>query len=396
MRDTVTDSLRTGKTPRSGRPWLVWGAAGLAAVILLVLLVPWLVERIQYAAARGRQRAAEEAKAAGLAGISLKELSQAYQQVSRDVAKSVVHIQTSPPSGRPAARDELLELYGPPGSGALPAQGSGVIVDAAGYIVTNYHVVRSAGEIQVLLDDGRKIPAHVIGTDALTDLAVLKVETAELPAAAWGDSDALEVGALVWAVGSPFGLQHSITCGIVSAKHRQGLAGNPFQDFLQTDAAVNPGNSGGPLVDAEGRVIGINTAILGSAYQGISFAIPSSVARDVYQRLKAQGHVARGWLGVALDEVPDEQRRQLGLADVRGARVVSLGSDTGPPSPAREAGLRVGDILLRWNGSPIDSPMTLSRLVAATPIGSRATAELLRDGQPLTVAITVRQRPEAP
>ena len=179
-------------------------------------------------------------------------------------------------------------------------QGSGVIIDPAGYILTNYHVVRGANEIRISLSDGRKVDANLVGRDAATDLAVLKVAADGLLAAEWGDSNDLEVGALVWAVGSPFGLQRSITFGILSAKNRAGVAGTVYQDFLQTDAAVNPGNSGGPLVDARGRVVGINTAIVGEAYQGISFAIPSSVARGVYERLKTTGRVERaGWVSVS-------------------------------------------------------------------------------------------------
>ncbi len=161
-------------------------------------------------------------------------------------------------------------------------QGSGVIMEASGYILTNNHVIKGANDIQVSLADGRKAKATVVGRDKEADLAVLKIDADKLVAATFGDSEGVETGALVWAVGSPFGLERTITSGILSAKHRAGLSANPRQDFLQTDAAVNPGNSGGPLVDAGGKVIGINTAIVGDSYQGISFAIPSNVAREIY------------------------------------------------------------------------------------------------------------------
>ena len=166
----------------------------------------------------------------------------------------------------------------------------------------------------------------------------MKVQADNLIAADWGDSDALETGALVWAVGSPFGLRHSITFGIVSAKNRGDSAGSAYQDFLQTDAAVNPGNSGGPLVDSRGRVVGINTAIVGDTYQGISFAVPSLIAKQVYQRLKSDGHIARGWLGVAPQELTDELRSQVGLNDTQGVYVAAVINRPQLPSPAANAG----------------------------------------------------------
>jgi serine protease Do len=216
-------------------------------------------------------------------------------------------------------------------------QGSGVIVDAAGYIVTNYHVIRDATEIEVGLSDGRRLGAQLVGTDSATDLALLRIDADRLTSAEWGDSERLEVGSLVWAAGSPFGLQRTITFGIISAKNRAGVAGNAYQDFLQTDAAVNPGNSGGPLVDEQGRIVGINTAIVGEVYQGISFAVPSNVVREVYERLRLEGKFARGWLGVEMDEVTDELADRLGLHVPQGAYVVKLVDIIGS-SPARSGG----------------------------------------------------------
>jgi S1-C subfamily serine protease len=364
-------------------------------VVLLVLqyAVPYLIERYQYAATRGRQRAEYESAITNLEGLQLTGLSQAYQMVSQQVGPSVVHIDVRSLQASHES-SELAELYGPRLRESR-GQGSGVIVDRDGYIITNFHVVHGAAEIQVSLSDGRVLPARLVGADALTDLAVLKVAGADFVAAQWGDSDSVNVGALVWAVGSPFGLQSSITSGIISAKHRAGVAGEVYQDFLQTDAAVNPGNSGGPLVDVQGRIIGINTAIVGESFQGVSFAIPSTVAREVYQRLKSEGRVARGWLGVQLDDVSEDRARRQGLSSTDGAVVLWVIDDPGVPSPARDAGLQIDDIVVRWNGTPITRSTDLIRLVAQTEIGSRADVEIIRRGETMTFQVTIAERPAA-
>jgi S1-C subfamily serine protease len=272
-------------------------------------------------------------------------------------------------------------------------QGSGVIVEADGYILTNNHVIRGASEILVSLADGRKVPARVVGRDARTDLAVLKIDADQLTPATWGDSEAVEPGALVWAVGSPFGLERSVTSGILSGKHRSGLAGNPQQDFLQTDAAVNPGNSGGPLVDVSGRVIGINTAIVGEAYQGISFAIPSNVAREVYARLKAEGAIRRGWLGVQLEEMTAAHARRVGLPAPAGVYIAGIFMQDGP-SPAARAGIQPGDVLLRWGDTEVSSPLDLRTLVEKTAIGRRTPVLIYREGRELTLEVIVGERPQ--
>ena len=366
-------------------------------VILLVLLlavqyvVPYLLERYQYAVTRGKQQAEYDVAAEGLQDLQLAALSKASQLVSQKVGPSVVHIDVSSVRTQPPP-DELAQLFGPQTERAR-GQGSGVIVDSQGYIVTNYHVVHSAAEITVSLRDGRVTPARVVGVDVLTDLAVLRISADNLIAAPWGDSERMNVGALVWALGSPFGLQSSITFGIISAKHRGGMAGEVYQDFLQTDAAVNPGNSGGPLVDAQGRIIGINTAILGDAYRGVSFAIPSSVAREVYERLKASGRVARGWLGVQLDDVSEQNANRLGLPAPRGALVVMVVDAASVPSPAKDAGLIRGDVIVGWNGSVVHKSADLIRMVAMTEIGSIAQVELIRRGERITLPVRVAERP---
>ncbi|MCA9121099.1 MAG: trypsin-like peptidase domain-containing protein [Planctomycetaceae bacterium] len=369
---------------------LSWFLAALTALLLVRFLVPYLAEQIQYSVTRGQQRAELEAAKEGLKQLPLRELSTAYQLVSKRVAPSVVHINVASTlvRGGVVPMDPRFQQLHPEARG----QGSGVIVDREGYIVTNNHVVTDATEIQVTLSDGRVVTGEVVGIDALTDLAVLKIEAADLEAAEWGDSDRLDAGALVWAVGSPFGLQHSITFGIVSAKHRS--SGTAWQDFLQTDAAVNPGNSGGPLVDVNGNIVGINTAIVGEAYQGISFAIPSSIAKQVYENLRTSGRVERGWLGAQLGDVTDEVAREFNLTVTRGAYIVAVvTTDPRNPSPAQRAGIRPGDIVVRWNERDITDGATLTRLVAAATIGSDVEVVIVREGREVTLTVNIDERP---
>jgi serine protease Do len=284
-----------------------------------------------------------------------------------------------------------------PGRRGLTGQGSGVIVDKAGFIVTNSHVVVGATSVQVRLSDGRTADAEVVGTDATMDIAVLKIDEGNLIAAEWGDSEALQVGDLVWALGSPYGLERSLTFGIVSAKSRRSSAhvsGSVYQEYLQTDAAVNPGNSGGPLVNIEGKVVGINAAIFGDAYQGISFAIPSEFARERYELLREHGHIDRAWLGIDPLEVPDEVRVQLGLKRGEGVYVGRVL----PTAPAGRAGLKRGDVILKWNNHNATDPTLLSREIAATKIGSSAKLTLVRasgeESEEITLDIPVEAHPD--
>ncbi|HTN74976.1 MAG TPA: trypsin-like peptidase domain-containing protein, partial [Pirellulaceae bacterium] len=345
---------------------LTWLIAMLAVLLAVGFFAPRLAEEIQYSLVRGRQRAEHEHAGTVLDGNSLAELSRASQMVTLRIAPSVVivNVNSGTPVDNTALHDEAFKRFSAPTPDSL-GQGSGVVVDANGLILTNYHVVRDAQEIRVTLSDGRRLRATPLGVDSLTDLALLKVEASNLIAAEWGDSDALPVGSLIWAVGSPFGLERSVSFGILSAKNRGGVAGSPHQDFLQSDAAVNPGNSGGPLVDVTGRVVGINTAIVGQTYSGISFAVPSNVARDVAERLKGGGYVPRGWLGVELADLSQEQATTLGLEDTHGAVVAKVVED-GRNSPALRAGILPGDVVLRWNGLDVKAPATLSQLVAKT------------------------------
>lgn len=383
---TSTSQPSAGNVLVSQFTWLL---AGLAFLIALAWLLPWLVEEVHYALVRGKVRAEYEQAGEVLADHPLADLSMMYEQVSNRVGPSVVHINTRSHTANNA--DDMRQFFGPD-SREAQGQGSGVIVDEAGYIVTNYHVIRGAAEIDVAISGRRPMKATVVGVDVPTDVAVLKVEASNLIPAVWGDSDQTNVGSLVWAVGSPFGLERTITSGILSAKNRAGKAGTVYQDFLQTDAAVNPGNSGGPLVDADGKIIGINTAIIGQTYQGISFAIPSNVARNIYNRIRTDGRVSRGWLGVQLEEVTPDRASTLGIPVGKGAYVALVVSDPDGPSPAQRAGIKEGDVIIKWDGVDIEGPMSLSRSVAKTTVGDTISATVLRGDQTLDVPVTVSER----
>jgi serine protease Do len=261
-------------------------------------------------------------------------------------------------------------------------------------VLTNDHVVDGAESIQVKLSDGRTIDrehVHVVGQDPWADLALLKLDTDGLVQAEWGNSEQLEVGDWVLAVGNPYGLDRTVTSGIVSAKERRGFSdtANVYRNFLQTDAAVNPGNSGGPLVNIRGELVGITTAIVGRSFQGISFSIPSQVAKDVYQQLRTKGTVERGWLGVVFDELSPDLAKRLEVPGPSGVLV----KDVLPGQPAAAAGLQPGDVIVEWNGKEVADRDELQQMVAGTPIGSKVAAVVVRDGQRTTLEVTVGRRP---
>lgn len=369
-------------------PWLLAVLAGL----LTVLIVPNYIEQVQFAAERGRQRAQAEA-AREILG-QLPEPQNRFRAVAKAIEPSVVGVETQQVVSARVPGDEWGFLFGGPQQFRAQGDGSGVIMDAEGYIVTNYHVIGQADHVTVKLADGRTVNnVRIVGTDPPSDIAVLKINTPGLTAARWGDSDAVEVGDSVLAVGSPFRLAHTVTAGILSAKGRRGIVRDvDYQDFLQTDAAVNPGNSGGPLVNMNGEVVGINTAIYGERYQGISFAIPSRLAKEVYERLKTTGKVARGWLGVELQPIDDALAQRLGLKDTRGGLVARVL----PGSPAHRGGLEPGDVVVKWNDDEIAGPSDLSLAVARTEIGSAAAVEIIRDGAKTTLKVVVGERPARP
>jgi len=262
--------------------------------------------------------------------------------------------------------------------------GSGFIISEDGFILTNDHVVEGADEVTVRLSDGRSFTAEVKGLDAKLDLALLRIQAgADLPTVKLGDSDALRVGEWVMAIGNPFGLEQTVTVGIVSAKGRVIGAG-PYDDFIQTDASINPGNSGGPLFNARGEVIGINAAIVAGG-QGIGFAIPINAAHQVLPQLQETGRVVRGWLGVSVQQITPDLAESFGLPDPQGALVADVLDD----SPAAEAGLRRGDVILAFDGKEIKDMNDLPRFVAATPVGREVPVEIFRDGKKKRLQVKV-------
>jgi serine protease Do len=277
--------------------------------------------------------------------------------------------------------------------------GSGVVIHQDGFIVTNHHVVEGTGAIQVLLSTGEQYRAEIIGTDPKTDLALIKIRVeAPLPVVPLGDSDKLEVGDWVLAIGNPFGFDHSVTAGIVSGKGRV-LGAGPYDDYIQTDAAINPGNSGGPLFNLRGEVVGITTAIIPQSR--IGFAIPSNMAKGILLQLKARGKVTRGWLGVMVQQMTPQAAESLGLRDAQGALV----AEVTPDSPAERAGIQRGDVILRFGGKPVMEVRDLPRLVAETPVGTETDVVVQRGGKSTTVRIRVgelreerlaRARPKEP
>ena len=270
--------------------------------------------------------------------------------------------------------------------------GSGVIVSSDGYIVTNNHVIAKADEIKVLLNDKREFTGKVIGTDPKTDIAVVKINAKNLPTIPWGDSDKLEVGEYALAIGNPFGLNQTVTLGIVSAVGRANVGIADYEDFIQTDAAINPGNSGGALVNARGQLIGINTAIFSRSggYMGIGFAVPSNMARDVMNSLIKTGKVVRGYLGVSIQEVTPDLAKHFDMKEAKGALV----SEVLPDSPAAAGGIKSGDVITTYNGHEVESPSMLRNAVAQTPIGTTVKVGLLRDKKSVTVEIKIVEQPK--
>ena len=267
--------------------------------------------------------------------------------------------------------------------------GSGVIIDNSGYIITNNHVVKDADEIKIKLSDGREFKGKVIGTDQKTDIAVIKINSDHLPVLRIGDSDRLKVGERVFAVGNPFGLNQTVTSGIVSATGRANMGIADYEDFIQTDAPINPGNSGGALVNIRGELIGINTAIFSTSggYQGIGFAIPSNMVQNVMKSLIKNGKVVRGWLGVSAQSLTPEIAKQFGLKEQGGALV----GDVVEGSPAEKAGLKRGDLIIKYDGKPVNDPAQLKNMTASTPVGKEVLLHIVRDGKTKTVKVGIAE-----
>jgi serine protease Do len=355
------------------------------------------------------------AQDAGVEG--LRQTARAFSGVARKVAPSVVFIQVEGAAQEAAAEeplawpfhDELFRrFFGEDFPGLTPRrqaprqprrtlnQGSGFVFASAAdttYILTNNHVVEDGGRIRVRFQDGREYDARVRGTDPKSDVAVLEIKASGIPALKWGDSARLEVGEWVVAIGNPFGLSHTLTAGVVSAKGRTSLGINDYEDFIQTDAAINPGNSGGPLLNLDGEVIGVNTAIFSRSggYMGIGFAIPSNLARTIAEQIITQGRVIRGVIGLTVQPLTREIAEALGLRDQRGVLV----NQVGPGSPAERAGLRPGDVLISFDGTPLsDGGQYRNRAAMARP-GSTVVLGVIRDARRLDIPVRVGQLDEA-
>ena len=270
----------------------------------------------------------------------------------------------------------------------VSSQGSGFLISSEGLIVTNAHVVNNATKITVSLADKRKYEAEVIGVDKLSDIALLKIEATKLPYVSLGDSDKLDVGQWVVAIGAPFGLDYTATQGIVSALSRS-LPTETYVPFIQTDAAVNPGNSGGPLFDLAGNVIGVNSQIFSKSggYMGVSFAIPINIVKNVTEQLKSTGKVSRGWLGVGIQNVNQSLAKSFGMDDTKGSLIASVLED----SPAKKAGLKVGDVIISFDNKTVESSSHLPLLVGNTPVGKEVPVKVIRAGQEKTLNVTINK-----
>ena len=339
---------------------------------------------------------------------ALQSLQDAFVQVAQSVKPAVVNIATTqrtrpqegrrapqvPPQFRGPFRDFFGEDFFERFFGGQPQRerrslGSGVIVDKRGYILTNNHVIEQADEIEVRLSDKRKFTAKVIGKDSKTDLAVIKIDAPDdLPVAKLGDSTKIRIGEWAIAIGNPFGLDQTVTVGVISAVGRSEVGITTYEDFIQTDASINPGNSGGPLLNLNGEVIGINTAIVATG-QGIGFAIPISMAKEIKDRLIAQGKVVRGWLGVGIQELTEELAAQFGVKPEDGALVGNVMKD----SPAERGGMKPGDIIQEFNGTKISGVHQLQREVAQSPVGAPARLKVLREKQPVMLTIVLGEQP---
>jgi len=337
----------------------------------------------------------------------MSEISEAFESAADKVSDFVVpifaeQVVQTPAQGFPD--DPFREFFGndffkrffggtpQPQTRTVRSLGSGVIVSADGHILTNNHVVEGAQKLTVILKDRRRLQATVVGTDPLTDVAVVKIDAAGLPSAVLGDSDTVRVGQWVIAVGNPFALLRTVTHGIISATGRSSVGIATYEDFIQTDAPINPGNSGGALADLDGNVIGINSAISSpsGANVGLGFAIPINMAKSIMAQLLAKGRVIRGYLGLTAQDIDPSLVGPLKLQDAKGALV----GQVNPGSPADQAKIRPGDVIIEFDGKPVDSSLDLHNIAAETAPGSRVKIVLLRDGERLEVFAALGERPE--
>lgn len=370
-------------------------------LILLALLAGFAIYR--YAENGGRRGGAEKYTPAAGPRIDPKDvqvlsaLDAEYSRLVAAVIPSVVSVVTQRRVQVPQMMDPFEFLFRQrqqrrPAEQVQSGLGSGVIVSREGHILTNHHVIQGMDKIMVQLTDGRAEPATLIGSDEQTDIAVLKIDAPNLEPLPLGDSDEVRVGQMVFAVGNPFGLSETVTTGIVSAKGRRAFADSGVE-FFQTDAAVNQGNSGGPLLNLRGEIVGINTAIYSETggWLGISFAVPSNVARRALDSLLRSGRVVRGYLGVEMVDLTPEFARQLGLRETSGALIARVA----PDSPAARAGLQPRDIVRKFNGRKIDDILALRSRVAEAEVGQKVELVVIRDGQELTLTAEIVEAPAA-
>jgi len=320
-----------------------------------------------------------------------------WVKIGRELKPAVVNVSAKrsesamPEMRGPSDEETPFDRYFKDYFGSRPkrherSMGSGFVINPNGYIVTNNHVVDGASQVQVKFSDGRELPAKVVGRDSKTDIALLKVEASGLTVIPLGDSSASQVGEPVMAIGNPFGLDQTVTTGIVSATGR-AIGSGPYDDFIQTDASINPGNSGGPLINARGQAIGINTAIFSQSggSVGIGFAIPTSLAKTIVTQLADTGTVTRGWLGVGIQPVTPDIAKSFGRTETNGALVSSVSEG----SPAEKAGIKAGDIITEYDGRKVERVSDLPRAVAGTPVGRDVRLGVMRDGMPVTLTAKI-------
>jgi serine protease Do len=368
----------------------------LCIAALIVYGVPYVADRVGYAWEAGRARAATEALAKLDKAGAVSQSSALFRLAVTAVSPAVVNVQ-SQRARRGAEGMQGLPVGGNPMAPGFQGGelGSGVIIDKKrGYVVTNYHVVKEADRIMVRLGPGDDVLARLVGADPKTDLAVLQVKSNVRVQAEWGDSDQLDIGDWVLAIGSPLGFDHSVTAGIVSATERNDVKIAEYESFIQTDAAINPGTSGGPLINLAGKVVGINTAIITQTggYEGIGLAIPSSLARRVVEGLIKEGKVIRGYLGVKIQPLTSAIAKDLKLPDKHGALIARIL----PGSPADEGGLKRGDVIRRLADKDVSDPTVLRMLTANLDVGVRVPLVYSRDGATRTATVRIAELPDSP
>ena len=371
---------------------------------LVILLIGFLLGGLTFYGISKRIAPFRSLSNQGIPHVSrnIMETSKAFTEIVSTVSPAVVNISATKVIQRETDgvfSDPFFDLFSPFNDFGMPKKwkekslGSGVIVSPDGYIITNNHVVEKGEEIKVTLFDGRTFKGKLVGADPKTDIAIIQIDARKLPTLAWGDSERLQVGEFVLAIGNPYSLSHTVTMGIISAVGRANVGIADYEDFIQTDAAINPGNSGGPLVNVKGELIGINTAIFSrtGGYQGIGFAVPSNMVRVIMDQLVQRGKVTRGWIGVTIQELTPELSHKFGAKRAQGALV----SDVMKDSPAAKAGIKRGDIIVEFNKRSVKDVSNLRNMVAQSTIGDEVGIKILRSGKEYYVTVKIIEIPRA-